>query len=549
MLHEESVQTELLLDPLNYDDHPQVIALLNHNRVVNVFHQRDPHQLPSGQQIRLASTIIVSNLTTTDADLCYFILAKKSLAAGGFAQAFDLSGIFIFDSAENALVFRYLSPNEDKWVFKEYGVIRRIYDDDPYIPRPSNAITQEEINYECSLANKLPHLATTALLGQAPYRYLPMKKQPGCDLYHILIEDQNIKGYPFGMLTMQVRLELAILLCRAVISQIHAKGYVHCDLKPENILVDLRQSPFAVNIIDPGLMRKVNTHRLTSGKWGTAGFMAPESMVQGQQITYAFDVYSLGRVISMLFGINSFRKNEYGKSTKDQPNILLQSTYIRKNDVKSIIRNMCFVKPESRYDLFEVIDKFCLLLVELAPYSLVIHQVCTNRFAQVQDVKSASSLFQSLNISPPLDESNFKFLLQESIERYSKEKGTSIQPSYYTNLVNCTTLKQLIVYQVEKIKTFETSLKYNSFLCIFFELAQQKNHLNEIKKMLDIDFIPVESIRTPAPISWSQWAYSFWSHETKENPHQNARDELFQNLSSYTENIESNRDVGEGLFY
>ena len=76
MLHEESVQTELLLDPLNYDDHPQVIALLNHNRVVNVFHQRDPHQLPSGQQIRLASTIIVSNLTTTDADLCYFILAN-----------------------------------------------------------------------------------------------------------------------------------------------------------------------------------------------------------------------------------------------------------------------------------------------------------------------------------------------------------------------------------------------------------------------------------------------------------------------------------------
>lgn len=84
------------------------------------------------------------------------------------------------------------------------------------------------------------------------------------------------------------------------VEYLHMKGILHNDLKTDNILVDSVGGH--IKIIDFGLAEKASEH-LTKRLGGTVGYTAPEVLKGDTSLpsTCASDIYSLGRIISVMF--------------------------------------------------------------------------------------------------------------------------------------------------------------------------------------------------------------------------------------------------------
>ena len=131
----------------------------------------------------------------------------------------------------------------------------------------------------------------------------------GCELFAYLQEDSLGLNDLYGRMipgtndifTITQRLELSILLCEALLNQVHRHGIIHRDIKPENIIlqIDAHMNPLVVYIIDFGLA--INRFEWVGCISGTEGYIAPEVMM-GSQATEASDTYALGLILDLLWG-------------------------------------------------------------------------------------------------------------------------------------------------------------------------------------------------------------------------------------------------------
>lgn len=87
----------------------------------------------------------------------------------------------------------------------------------------------------------------------------------------------------------------------------HGQGVIHRDVKPGNVLVGTDDR---VKLADFGIARLIGDtvrHTQTGHGIGTAAYLAPEQ-VQGEELTPAADVYSLGLVLlEALTGVRAYR--------------------------------------------------------------------------------------------------------------------------------------------------------------------------------------------------------------------------------------------------
>ncbi|MBI2761667.1 MAG: protein kinase [Chloroflexi bacterium] len=83
------------------------------------------------------------------------------------------------------------------------------------------------------------------------------------------------------------------------LAAVHARGLVHRDIKPANILIE--RGAARAMLLDLGVARDLANATMTGG-WivGTPGYMAPEQVQAGGEITPRTDVYQLGATIYCL---------------------------------------------------------------------------------------------------------------------------------------------------------------------------------------------------------------------------------------------------------
>ena len=130
-----------------------------------------------------------------------------------------------------------------------------------------------------------------------------------------------------GALDGDMALGIATQLCDSL-SYIHRKQVIHNDIKPENIMVT--SSGGIVKVIDFSL---ADSPSMARGHLpaGTEGYAAPE-VVAGGKASVRSDIYSLGKVISMLL---PSRTDVSGRCLQDDPS----GRYSSADEVKAALRS------------------------------------------------------------------------------------------------------------------------------------------------------------------------------------------------------------------
>jgi len=146
-----------------------------------------------------------------------------------------------------------------------------------------------------------PNIVTLFDVGRLPDQrpYMVMEYIRGQSLNRTLRND----GYFPVDLAFQVFLQVARALAHA-----HRHGVIHRDIKPGNILLEHGSTGLArVRVADFGVASVASSNMTHEGSFiGTPMYMAPEQ-AQGEPVTSASDIYSLGVVMYRLFtGVKPF---------------------------------------------------------------------------------------------------------------------------------------------------------------------------------------------------------------------------------------------------
>jgi tRNA A-37 threonylcarbamoyl transferase component Bud32 len=128
------------------------------------------------------------------------------------------------------------------------------------------------------------------------------------------IEGQTLRSYikQRGRLELQEALRIFEALASAL-DHAHECGIIHRDVKPANVMLrQLESGQGEAMLMDFGIARNEATALdiSTGGPLGTIEYMAPEQIVESQNVTRQADIYALGIVLyEMLTGERPFKGN------------------------------------------------------------------------------------------------------------------------------------------------------------------------------------------------------------------------------------------------
>ena len=162
-------------------------------------------------------------------------------------------------------------------------------------PDFNNLLNKHALFEEAQLLARLNHPYIAKVFDGGEYEgaiYVVMEKIIGTTLNDFL--NHNV-------LTLQQKLQLFSQICQALaLEHAHQHDVLHADLKPENILIDKRNCP---KLIDFNLTQQVkkNGHHNTQGLVAYSEHFASPEQKNGNYLTPLSDVYSLGKILCILF--------------------------------------------------------------------------------------------------------------------------------------------------------------------------------------------------------------------------------------------------------
>ena len=173
--------------------------------------------------------------------------------------------------------------------------------------------------------------------------YISMEYVPGVNLKKVA----QVQGGLSADAAFGVALEIA-----AGLQAIHEVGIIHRDLKAQNILLDSRG---VVRIMDFGMSKESGTQATAIGMvmGGSPEYMSPEQ-VEGQPVSFASDVYSLGILTFELFtGAPPFQSENpmatLHKQVKEPPPLDGPAVARIPPAVISVLRLALAKSPDARY--------------------------------------------------------------------------------------------------------------------------------------------------------------------------------------------------------
>lgn len=148
-------------------------------------------------------------------------------------------------------------------------------------------------------------------------------------------------------LSFKKRIKIFLDVCSCIINM-HNKSVVHADLKPDNILINELGVP---KIIDLDLAIAINSHindkyNFENIKGYTNNFASPEQFNNPEKVSNATDVFSLGRLFSVLVaGETDF--DNFEKFKKEISNKFSKVKFLP--EIYAIINKATQSSPEDRY--------------------------------------------------------------------------------------------------------------------------------------------------------------------------------------------------------
>ncbi|KTD31684.1 putative protein kinase [Legionella moravica] len=223
------------------------------------------------------------------------------------------------------------------------------------------------IEQEAIILETLPHLSGKPLVMKSPYTYTTMRQVPGKELYYSIEGDASKKT----ILTLEQRFDFSYAVLEAYVDQVLKPGWVHRDIKPENIIISMTQPPRAY-FIDYGYAKPIGLY--DGMDCGTAAYVAPE-IFKGDEASTASDVYSLARVLALIWGdyvghycapgnereVNAFFKLHSGYFTYSRlfhNGTLPGLTEEEKTQIRTTLTKMSALKPSDRMVVTDALEVF-----------------------------------------------------------------------------------------------------------------------------------------------------------------------------------------------
>lgn len=137
-----------------------------------------------------------------------------------------------------------------------------------------------------------PHIVQVIEHFEEPDRwFIVMELCTGPDLFTYIVENTHVKDDAPHKFIPESRVSVILRQCLKAVLGCHAHGFVHRDLKAKNFLIT--GSDQTIKLIDFGLATRCLPNEEYEEIVGTAHYMAPEMMLNGQWTT-AVDMWSLG---------------------------------------------------------------------------------------------------------------------------------------------------------------------------------------------------------------------------------------------------------------
>ncbi|MBA3537513.1 MAG: protein kinase [Tatlockia sp.] len=192
-----------------------------------------------------------------------------------------------------------------------------------------------------------------------------LNKSLGRRLSAVLTDDYQNKK----LLTTEQRLDLTHALINALNEQVTSKGRILCDLNTSNIFVDLNK-PITVSILNSGLGFEAEMgfdEDASDSKFG-----APELLDNSKTVGYEADVFSIARIIAMVWrsdlttynkpspkgGYNCWTAQE--RVAKLFCQIFTGLTIDTEEQIRTVLKGMLQNNPEQRLSIAQASSRFPL---------------------------------------------------------------------------------------------------------------------------------------------------------------------------------------------